>query len=183
MKLTELIAAVGEEKIAVQELNPAITNVSSKRKQRGMDISAVTFLTTHIRPGDLVVPGGEIGLVLWIKARRHSGEHAMSLSKRKAEARAAYAKSLSEPASPTRKAILQNPSGEVKRLLEWERSTPRCENCKHVLREKTLMHKATQRLPVVIVPPVCQRGKFYTLAGALCKHWAGKDGSTLETEQ
>lgn len=67
MKLAELIAVVGEDKIAVQELNPAISNVTARRKQRGMDISAVTFLTTHIAPRDLLVAGGEVGLVLWIK--------------------------------------------------------------------------------------------------------------------
>lgn len=63
MSLTEIIAAVGEDKIAVQMLLEAVTNVSARKR----GVNAVTFLTTHIRPADLVVPGGEVGIVLWIK--------------------------------------------------------------------------------------------------------------------
>jgi hypothetical protein len=61
--IIELIKAIGEEKIAVQELVPAVTNIKSSRR----GASAVTFLTTHMSPNDALQPGGEIGLVLWIK--------------------------------------------------------------------------------------------------------------------
>lgn len=63
MNLTELITTVGEDKIALQVLAEAVTNVRSARR----GATAVTFLTTHMRPIDLVQPGGEVGLVLWIK--------------------------------------------------------------------------------------------------------------------
>lgn len=65
MNITELIAAIGEEKVAVQELTPCITNIATSRRARGA--SAVTFLTSHLSPRDALVPGGEVGLVLWIK--------------------------------------------------------------------------------------------------------------------
>lgn len=66
MKLSEMIAAIGDEKICMQQLAPAITNVATARGPvKG--ISAVTFLTTHMSPRDAIVPGDEIGLVLWIK--------------------------------------------------------------------------------------------------------------------
>jgi hypothetical protein len=65
MKLTEIINAFGEGKVAVQELAPCITKISTSRKARGA--SAVTFLTTHLQPIDAIVPGGEVGIVIWIK--------------------------------------------------------------------------------------------------------------------
>lgn len=63
MTLTEMIAAIGDDKIAVQQLMPAVTNIATRKR----GVSAVTFLTTHVSPSDAIVPGGEIGLVLWIK--------------------------------------------------------------------------------------------------------------------
>ena len=62
MNITELIKAVGEDKISVQELLPAVTTVTARRGS-----SAVTFLTTHMTPRDILVGDGEVGLVLWIK--------------------------------------------------------------------------------------------------------------------
>lgn len=66
MTLSEMITNIGEDKIAVQMLLDAVTNVkSSPRSGRG--VSAVTFLTTHLSPGDLITQGGEVGIVLWVK--------------------------------------------------------------------------------------------------------------------
>jgi hypothetical protein len=74
MTLTELIAEIGEAKIAVQMLHEAVTNVSDRKPQRGQRVSAVTFLTTHLHAVDLLEPGGEVGIVLWVK-REDIPEH------------------------------------------------------------------------------------------------------------
>lgn len=103
----------------------------------------------------------------------------LSLSQWKKEARKAYAAQLAAPAV-NRKAILHRPTGEAAKLLGYESSVPRCETCRQYQKGKTLLHKATANLPVIQLPPVCLRGRFHTSATALCDHWVGKDGSTLE---
>lgn len=67
MTLIEMINAIGQDKIAVQMLLEAVTNVSARKAERGQRVSAVTFLTTHISPADLLEPGGDVGIVLWVK--------------------------------------------------------------------------------------------------------------------
>jgi hypothetical protein len=65
MGIIELLQTIGEDKIAMQVLAEAVTNISRSGRHRGA--SAVTFLTTHMSPNDALQPGGEVGLVLWIK--------------------------------------------------------------------------------------------------------------------
>lgn len=106
----------------------------------------------------------------------------MSLSKVKLANRIAYRESLLRPVTATqRKAILPRPQpkGDMAYGLDYEASIPRCEICRHVQKEKTVLHKATLNCPVIIVPPVCMRGRFYTANAAICAHWEGRDGSTL----
>jgi hypothetical protein len=102
------------------------------------------------------------------------------LSKHKAAARAAYAESIRAGTPPEGKALWPRPTGAVAKCLGWESSVPRCETCKHREAGKTILNKHTTRLPVLILPPVCRRGRFATLDTALCNFWTGKDGSTLE---
>jgi hypothetical protein len=105
-----------------------------------------------------------------------------ALSKHKAEARRAYAASLAKPAPAHTRAISSMPIGQLCAALGFERSVPRCETCRFVKRPKTIIHKATNSLPVVLVPPICQRGKFYTRDTAICDYWTGHDGSTLAAD-
>jgi hypothetical protein len=103
-----------------------------------------------------------------------------ALSKHKQAARASYAASLRGGAPPQQTAILPEPRGLVASAIGWEGSTPRCRTCIHCRNEKTMLNRQTTRLPVVIIPPVCRRGKFVTRPEAVCDFWAGKDGTTLE---
>lgn len=107
---------------------------------------------------------------------------ARRLSKAKAAARAAYAESLRQPAPATQTRILQEPNGEHAALIGFERSVPRCETCRFIRKPMTIIHKSTTTLPVVLVPPVCRRGKFYTRDTALCDHWTSASGETLAKE-
>lgn len=102
-----------------------------------------------------------------------------NISKAKAEARRAYAQSLLQP-QPKKRAITPEPRGDQAAGLGWARSVPRCANCKLVRAPMTVLHSHTRRLPVVLVPPVCTRGMFYTRESAICDHWTGSDGSKLE---
>lgn len=103
----------------------------------------------------------------------------MSLTNNRAAARAAYAEILRNP-QPQTVPIRGEPSVLQRQAIGWERSTPRCETCRHFTAEKTIVNKQTLTMPVVIAPPICKRGRFNTKAGALCDHWIGADGSTLQ---
>jgi hypothetical protein len=112
--------------------------------------------------------------------KRDKGEDQVRKSARKAEARKAYAEMLAKlPIDPDSKTIHPEPKGDLKKSLGYERSTPRCETCKFMKEPMTIIHKSTTKLPVVQVPPVCRRGKFYTRAGALCDHWVSHAGQFL----
>lgn len=102
------------------------------------------------------------------------------LAKAKAAARASYSANVHRPKQPKRPPISSEPRGKTAALIGWERSTPRCANCKVCTPAKTILNRQTTTLPVVLVPPVCTRGNFYTREGAVCDSWVGSDGSTLE---
>jgi hypothetical protein len=102
-----------------------------------------------------------------------------SIAAFKIEARRAFAASLQKPAKTTR-GIQCEPSGDAAAVVGFERSVPRCETCVLAKRSKIVLHAHTKRLPVVIVPPVCTRGNFYTRDTAVCDHWTGQGGQTLE---
>lgn len=101
-----------------------------------------------------------------------------TLSKHKRAARVAYAESLKHPALPS-VPVRTTPSQEQVKATGWEHDPPRCENCRHVTPARTLLHKHTSRLPVIIVRPICERGRFHTSEMSVCDFWAGRDGSTL----
>lgn len=106
-----------------------------------------------------------------------------SLVEAKRAARAAYAAGRHEPAKKTRQKVMPSPNKEQAKELGYEYSVARCSSCRHCVKEKTLLHKQTKNLPVVFVPPVCKRFSFYTKNDAVCDHWIGSDGSTLERLQ
>jgi hypothetical protein len=64
LTLTAIVAAVGEERIGVQPLLPAVTNIRSRRGG-GSD---VTFATDGLAPGDLIGEPRKVALVLWFEA-------------------------------------------------------------------------------------------------------------------
>lgn len=62
MKLSELIAQIGDENVTVQKLSDSITGTVSTNKQ---GVTKITFGTKEITCGDLLV-GTKIGLIVWI---------------------------------------------------------------------------------------------------------------------
>jgi hypothetical protein len=68
------------------------------------------------------------------------------------------------------------PKGANRLDLDWEKSVPRCETCVHRRMPRTVLNRS---LPVVLVPPVCELGNFYTRDAAICKHWKDKNGKIL----
>lgn len=105
----------------------------------------------------------------------------MRLARNKAEAREAYARNaLAErKKEDAQSKVLPMPGKRARDELGWERSVPRCETCKWLKGPKTILRASTSA-PVLVIPPVCRRGNFYTLLTAVCDHWVGSDGSTLE---
>ena len=61
MRLSELIAAVGDENVVVQGLNECVLGCTV-RKAGGY---AVTFATDCMSPNDLLTRGAKVGLVVW----------------------------------------------------------------------------------------------------------------------
>lgn len=103
----------------------------------------------------------------------------VNLSTAKRAARLAYAQSLKQPL-PQTVPIRSHPEPAQARAVGYERNPPHCANCVQFMPAKCLLHKHTNRLPVITVPPICKRGRFHTTEGSICDMWTGRDGSTLE---
>lgn len=62
MKLSELIAKIGDKKVTFQILQNALAGISLGREGD----SKVTFFTDAITPSDIMQNKGKVGLVVWI---------------------------------------------------------------------------------------------------------------------
>lgn len=62
MKLSELIAKIGDKKVTFQILQNALAGISLSREGD----SKVTFFTDAITPSDIMQNKGKVGLVVWI---------------------------------------------------------------------------------------------------------------------
>jgi hypothetical protein len=62
MKLSELIAKIGDDKVKFQILQNALSGISLGKDGD----SKVTFFTNAITPSDVMQSKGKVGLVVWI---------------------------------------------------------------------------------------------------------------------
>ena len=62
MKLSELIAKIGDENVKFQILQNALSGISLGKDGD----SKVTFFTNAITPSDVMQSKGKVGLVVWI---------------------------------------------------------------------------------------------------------------------
>lgn len=67
--------------------------------------------------------------------------------------------------------------------IDWERATPRCDNCMHRQPAKTILNPRSSRAPVLILLPVCRLYRFKTRDHALCKSWEGRNGDRLADDE
>lgn len=62
MKLSELIAKIGDENVTFQILQNALSGISLGKEGD----SKVTFFTKAITPSDIMQSKGKIGIVVWV---------------------------------------------------------------------------------------------------------------------
>ena len=62
MKLSELIAKIGDENVKFQILQNALSGISLGKEGD----SKVTFFTDAITPSDVMQNKGKVGIVIWI---------------------------------------------------------------------------------------------------------------------
>ncbi len=60
MKIDEMIRAFPQDKIGIQPLGPAITNVAQKK-----GATSITFVTDATTTSEVVTNTGRIGIVVW----------------------------------------------------------------------------------------------------------------------
>lgn len=75
MRLSELIAAVGDENVVVQSLNECVLGCTV-RKAGGYE---VRFATDQMSPVDLITRGAKVGVVVWFD--RKAVDAALAASK------------------------------------------------------------------------------------------------------
>jgi hypothetical protein len=63
-----------------------------------------------------------------------------------------------------------------RKRVEYDSSPPRCETCKHYRKPGFYLINSLPRTS----PPQCKEFGFSVNPIAVCKAWAGADGSTLE---
>lgn len=61
--IVDLINAVGVENTRVQFLNDCATNAEATKKD---GVTRVTFLTEQMQVSDLIRPGDNVGMVVWL---------------------------------------------------------------------------------------------------------------------
>jgi hypothetical protein len=61
MKLSELIAAVGDEYVQFQRLDETLLNADSTKNG-----TKITFVTQALNPGHVLTGTGPVGLVVWL---------------------------------------------------------------------------------------------------------------------
>ncbi len=64
MKLTELLALVGDENIQFQVLHDCMTNIRQRSRRKGGN--EISFATNGLTPTDVMQNTGNVGLVVWI---------------------------------------------------------------------------------------------------------------------
>ncbi len=107
------------------------------------------------------------------------------LAKHKMAARQAFAKAAGSPAASVKAKprIASMPEGPTALALDFERSVPRCESCRHFRPGKIVLKAQTRNMPVLMLPALCKKGNFLTRATAVCRHWLGTDGSVFDQER
>lgn len=62
MTLSELLRKVGDENLSFQMLNQCMTTITERKNK----VCKVTFETTQLCPGDIVLGEGNVGIVVWV---------------------------------------------------------------------------------------------------------------------